>query len=157
MLNCSFFVQPLSTYTVGSARFYDGAAISTIPTVQPPPPPPPPSSQSQSQPSSSFNQLTNSSNHRPILTNSSSHSSTENPHHKRPTAKVSPFQTKSPNDLSSPPKQQATLSSTTTSSKKPLRSSINRNIQMSHDITNFATPSLSDGVGGVSKRLQSNF
>jgi len=28
---------------------------------------------------------------------------------------------------------------------------------MSQDITTIATPSLSDGVGGVSKRLQSNF
>jgi len=42
-------------------------------------------------------------------------------------------------------------------SKKPIRSSINRNIQMSYDITNVATPSVSEGVGGVSKRLQSNF
>ena len=124
---------------MGSARFYDGSAISSTPAPPPPPPPPPPS----------FNQNTNQANPRSILNNSSHHSTSDSAHHKRPTAKVSPFQTKSPNDTSSPPISSA--------SKKPIRPAIQRHGQMSHDITHVATPSISDGVGGVSKRLQSNF
>ncbi|CAF4625785.1 unnamed protein product, partial [Rotaria magnacalcarata] len=41
--------------------------------------------------------------------------------------------------------------------KKPMRPSTNRNMQVSQDIPNVAISSISDGVGGVSKRLQSNF
>lgn len=126
---------------MGSARFYDGSAVSSTPAPAPPPPPPPPSS---------FNQNTNQANPRSILNNSSHPSTSDNTHHKRPTAKVSPFQTKSPNETSSSP-------SSSSASKKPIRPAIQRHGQMSHDITHVTTPSLSDGVGGVSKRLQSNF
>ncbi|CAF1444108.1 unnamed protein product, partial [Adineta ricciae] len=151
--------RPLSTYTVGSARFYDGAVTSSNTGPPPPiPPPPPPSTYSH-------NQTTNSSNYRPTLSNMSQHSTSDanqhqqqQPHHyKRPTAKVSPFQTKSPNDPSSSSPPISTTKQTIPTTKKPVRSSINRNVQMSYDITNVATPSVSEGVGGVSKRLQSNF
>lgn len=125
---------------MGSARFYDGAPVSSV--LAPPVPPPPP------QPSS-FNPNTNLANQRPILNNTPHHSTSDSTHHKRPTAKVSPFQTKSPNDSSPSPLSSA--------SKKPIRPAIQRHGQTSHDIANTATPSLSDGVGGVSKRLQSNF
>ncbi|CAF0935422.1 unnamed protein product [Rotaria sp. Silwood1] len=142
--------RPLSTYTVGSARFYDGAPI--VPSTPVPPPP---------APSHSFNQNNNNNipNHRPILTNLSHHSTSNNVHHKRPTAKVSPFQAKSPNESSSPSSpisisKQTALQST---SKKTIRPSTHRNMPMSHDTTNVAISSVSDGVGGVSKRLQSNF
>ncbi len=120
---------------MGSARFYDGTLVSSTPA----PPLPPP-----------IHQNTNPSNQRPILNNMSQHSTSDNTHHKRPTAKVSPFQTKSPNDSS-------TLSPLSSTSKKLIRPPVHRNMQMSQDITTIATPSLSDGVGGVSKRLQSNF
>ncbi|CAF0898004.1 unnamed protein product [Adineta steineri] len=152
--------RPLSTYTVGSARFYDGGSLPTNST--------PSSSSATAPPAHSLiqnnnNNNNNVSNQRPILNNTSQHSTSENVHHKRPTAKVSPFQTKSPHDpLSSSPtstkqqqQQQQIISSSTT--KKPIRPSLNRNMQTSHDITNIATPSVSEGVGGVSKRLQSNF
>ncbi|CAF2346479.1 unnamed protein product [Rotaria sp. Silwood2] len=145
--------RPLSTYTVGSARFYDGAPV--VPSTPAPAPP---------LPSHSFNQNNNNNNnnnipnHRPILNNSSHHSTSSNAHYKRPTAKVSPFQAKSPNESSSSSpisvSKQTALSST---SKKSMRPSTHRNMQTSHDITNVAISSVSDGVGGVSKRLQSNF
>lgn len=123
---------------MGSARFYDGAPLSS--TSAPPVPPPQPSS---------FNPNTNLANQRPIFNNTSHHPTSDSTHPKRPTAKVSPFQTKSPNDPVSSPASSA--------SKKPIRPATQRHGQVSHDITNIATPSLSDGVGGVSKRLQSNF
>ncbi len=70
---------------------------------------------------------------------------------------MSPFQTKSSNDSSSSPVSTTKQTAFSLTTKKPIRSSINRNMQMTNDITNIATPSVSDGVGGVSKRLQSNF
>lgn len=132
----------MSTYTVGSARFYDGAPV-------PPPPAPPPSSSSH--------QHSNVSNQRPILTNGSSHSSSDNVYPKRPTAKVSPFQTKSPNDSSPSPINMGKQAPMPSSAKKPVRPTTYKNPNIAHDISSVATPSISDGVGGVSKRLQSNF
>lgn len=140
---------------MGSARFYDGTPGGSANPAPPPPLPPPPPIHSMNQHNANIN---NSSNQRPILNNSSSHStSNNNGHHKRPTAKVSPFQTKSPSDTSSSLASNNKQTPISSIAKKPLRSSTQRNTPISNDTIHAGTSSVSDGVGAVSKRLQSNF